>query len=87
MSVTDPVHPDQMYARVRERFPHALAVHHTPVGAAVVPRLAAVTAQTDPLEVASDFVVFASGGEATADELAVLGSAYEAARAGAETSD
>ncbi|WP_423919981.1 exonuclease SbcCD subunit D [Frigoribacterium sp. 2-23] len=85
--VTDPVHPDQMYVRVRARFPHVLAVHHTPIGAAAAPRLTPVTAQTDPLEVASDFVVFASGGEATADELAVLAAAYEAARAADETND
>jgi len=79
--VTDPVHPERLYTRVAERFPHALAIHHTPVGAVDAPVLAAVTAESDPLEVAADFVAFASGGAASEAELAVVRSAYEAARA------
>jgi exonuclease SbcD len=81
VSVTDPVHPDHLWARVRERFPHALAVLHTPVGAVDSPRLRVVTAETDPVEVAADFVAFASGAPATDAELAVVRAAYEAARA------
>jgi exonuclease SbcD len=81
VSVTDPVHPDHLWARVRERFPHALAVLHTPVGAVDSPRLRVVTAETDPVEVAADFVAFASGAPASDAELAVVRAAYEAARA------
>jgi len=79
--VTDPVHPEQLFARVRERFPHALVVQHVPEGAVDAPALRQVTAETDPVEVAADFVAFASGGAASDDELEVLRSAYEAARA------
>ena len=81
VSVTDPVHPDRLYARVTERFPHALVVLHTPVGAVDQPRLRVVTAETDPVEVAADFVAFASGGPASEPELAALRHAYEQARA------
>jgi exonuclease SbcD len=84
--VTDPVHPERLYARVAEHFPHALAIHHTPVGAVDAPRLAAVTAESDPIEVTADFVAFASGGAPSEAELAVVRSAYEAARA-SETSE
>ena len=79
--VTDPVHPEQLFARVKERFPHALVVQHVPEGAVDAPTLRVVTAETDPIEVAADFVAFASGGAASTDELDVLRSAYEAARA------
>lgn len=79
--VTDPVHPERLYTRVAEHFPHALAIHHTPVGAVDAPALAAVTAESDPIEVAADFVAFASGGAASETELAVVRGAYEAARA------
>jgi exonuclease SbcD len=79
--VTDPVHPERLYSRVAERFPHALAIHHTPVGAVDAPTLTAVTAESDPIEVAADFVAFASGGAPSDAELAVVRAAYEAARA------
>lgn len=84
--VTDPVHPERLYTRVAEHFPYALAIHHTPVGAVDAPALAAVTAESDPIEVAADFVAFASGGAASETELAVVRGAYEAARA-SETSE
>jgi exonuclease SbcD len=79
--VTDPVHPERLYTRIAEHFPHALAIHHTPVGAVEASALAAVTAESDPIEVAADFVAFASGGAASETELAVVRGAYEAARA------
>jgi len=79
--VTDPVHPDRLYSRVRERFPNALAILHTPIGAVDAPALRAVTIETDPVEVAADFVAFASGADASAIELDIVRSAYEAARA------
>jgi len=81
ITATDAVHPDRLYARVRERFPHALAIHHVPVGAVDEPALRAVTVETDPVEVAADFVAFASGAPADELELDIVRSAYEAARA------
>jgi exonuclease SbcD len=79
--VTDPVHPEHLFARVSERFPHALVVQHTPAGAEPAPDRRPVTAETDPLEVARDFVAYATGGPASDAEIVVLGTAYEAALA------
>ncbi|MBX9245980.1 exonuclease SbcCD subunit D [Actinotalea ferrariae] len=75
--VTDPARPTELYARVRERFPHALAVEHRPVAAAERRTLAAVTAARDPLEVAAEFVEHVTGGRPSAEERAVLLRAYE----------
>ncbi len=79
VAVTDTVHPERMYARVKEHFPHALAITHEPAdrGPASVAR--AVTATSDPVEVAADFVTYATGAVPDADEHAVLTEAYEAA--------
>lgn len=79
--VTDPVHPADLHARVREHFPHALVIQHTPVGGAVVSTRRAVEADSDPVEVATDFVAFATGAQPTETEAAVVRSAYEAALA------
>lgn len=85
VTVTDAVHPDRMYARVKERFPHALSILHEPEGGAPLRSVAAVSAASDPVEVATDFVRFATGGAATEAEAAVLRDACETARtAGAE---
>nr|WP_228506785.1 exonuclease SbcCD subunit D [Frigoribacterium sp. VKM Ac-2530] len=83
--VTDPVHPERLYSRVKAHFPHALVVLHEPVGAVDAPALRLVTAETDPLEVAADFVAFASGGVATDAELAAVRHAYETARSAEES--
>jgi len=83
--VTDPVHPERLYSRVRQHFPHALVVLHEPVGAVDAPALRLVTTETDPLEVAADFVAFASGAAATDTELAVVRHAYESARSAEES--
>jgi len=83
--VTDPAHPERLYSRVKAHFPHALVVLHEPVGAVDAPALRLVTAETDPLEVAADFVAFASGGVATDAELAAVRHAYETARSAEES--
>jgi exonuclease SbcD len=83
--VTDPVHPERLYSRVKAHFPHALVVLHEPVGAVDAPALRLVTAETDPLEVAADFVAFASGAVATDTELSVVRHAYESARSAEES--
>jgi exonuclease SbcD len=79
--VTDPAHPAHLHERVRERFPHALVIQHTPVGGPEVSRRTTITAETDPLEVAADFVAFATNAAPTAAESTVLGDAYERALA------
>jgi exonuclease SbcD len=83
--VIDPVHPERLYSRVKQHFPHALVVLHEPVGAMDAPALRLVTAETDPLEVAADFVAFASGAAATDTELSVVRHAYESARSDEES--
>ncbi len=79
--VTDPVHPAHLHALVRERFPYALSIQHVPSGGVSVSERRAVAVDSDPVEVASDFVAFATGGAPTDEEVAVLRSAYERARA------
>ncbi|WP_149203273.1 exonuclease SbcCD subunit D [Actinotalea subterranea] len=75
--VTDAARPDQLYARVRSRFPHVLAVEHRPPAREGVGPVAAITAAHDPLEVAAEFVEHVTGGPATPDEVEVLRRAYE----------
>ncbi|TCK63881.1 exodeoxyribonuclease I subunit D [Curtobacterium sp. PhB136] len=87
VAVTDPVHPERMYARVKDRFPHALAITHEPADAPARTAGRAVTATSDPVEVAADFVTFATGGAPSADELVVLREAYEAAAAALSEQD
>jgi len=79
VAVTDTVHPERMYARVKGHFPHALAITHEPADRPAATAARAVTATSDPVEVAGDFVAFATGGLPDDDERAVLTEAYEAA--------
>ncbi|MCS5494573.1 metallophosphoesterase family protein [Curtobacterium flaccumfaciens] len=79
VAVTDTVHPERMYARVKDHFPHALAITHEPADRPAATAARAVTATSDPIEVAGDFVAFATGGLPDDDERAVLTEAYEAA--------
>jgi exonuclease SbcD len=79
VAVTDTVHPERMYARVKDHFPHALAITHEPADRGPATAARAVTATSDPVEVAADFVTFATGAAPDDDEHAVLTEAYEAA--------
>ncbi|KDP91055.1 MULTISPECIES: exonuclease SbcCD subunit D [Clavibacter] len=79
--VTDPVHPPHLVARVREALPHALVVLHEPEGRVEGVRSRVVDATTDPLEVAADFVEYATGAPPTEAEALVLRQAYEHALA------
>ena len=75
--VTDERRPDDLYARVRARFPHALVVQHRPPHAEQTAVLRAVTAAADPVDVACEFVAHVSGARPDDHELAVLRAAYE----------
>lgn len=79
VAVTDSVHPERMYARVKDHFPHALAITHEPTDRAERAVARAVTATSDPVEVAVDFVSFATGAAPDDDDRAILTEAYEAA--------
>ena len=78
MTVTDAHRPQDLFRRVRARFPHALVVQHVAAercpGAA---RAAVVTAAHDPLDVAADFLTHVTGRGPTPAEVAVLRRAYE----------
>ncbi|WP_144710279.1 exonuclease SbcCD subunit D [Curtobacterium pusillum] len=79
VAVTDTVHPECMYARVKHHFPHALAVTHEPADRGERAAARAVTATSDPVEVAADFVSFVTGAAPDDDDRAILTEAYEAA--------
>jgi len=79
VAVTDPVHPERMYARVKDHFPFALAITHEPADRGERAAARAVTATSDPVEVAADFVSFATGAAPDDDDRAILTEAYEAA--------
>ena len=79
VAVTDPVHPERMYARVKDHFPHALAITHEPADRGERAAARAVTSTSDPVEVAADFVSFATGAAPDDDDRAILTEAYEAA--------
>ncbi|MEE6282708.1 exonuclease SbcCD subunit D [Georgenia sp. MJ170] len=81
VSVTDTVRPPELYARVRERFPHALIVQHQPAAAPGRSAARTVTTAHDPLEVAAEFVTAVTGGAPTEAESVALRRAYEAALA------
>lgn len=81
VAVTDTVHPERLYARVKDRFPHALAITHEPTDAPDRSPARAVSATSDPVEVAADFVTYATGGAPDDLERAILRDAYESAAA------
>jgi len=76
--VTDKVPPPRYLERVREVFPHALVVLRDPAaGTRGAAAFRAVTAASDPVDVASDFVAHVTGTAPTADEVAVLRETFE----------
>ncbi|WP_349814816.1 exonuclease SbcCD subunit D C-terminal domain-containing protein [Curtobacterium sp. MCJR17_043] len=81
VAVTDTVHPERLYARVKDRFPHALAITHEPADVPDRTPARAVSATSDPVEVAADFVTYATGGRPDDVELGILRDAYESAAA------
>ncbi|MGK9148007.1 exonuclease subunit SbcD [Plantibacter flavus] len=84
-TVTDDVRPSELYATLARRFPHLLVWSHAPANRADEVRAAAVTAVSDPVEVSSEFLEYATGTPATARERELIAAANEAALA-AETS-
>jgi DNA repair protein SbcD/Mre11 len=75
--VTDVVRPPDLYARVKQRFPHALVVQHRPPEVPGRRSHAAVTTARDPLEVAAEFVNHVTACDPTEDEAAALRAALE----------
>ena len=77
VTVTDAHRPDDLFRQVKQRFPHALVVHHRPADSASSSRTAVVTAAHDPLDVAADFLAHVTGHGPTPAEADVLRRAYE----------
>ncbi|GEK22973.1 exonuclease SbcCD subunit D [Cellulomonas xylanilytica] len=77
VTVTDPHRPEDLYRRVKQRFPHALVVHHRAAPSAGSSRTAVVTAAHDPLDVTADFLAHVTGHGPTPAEADVLRRAYE----------
>ena len=80
IEVTDPVRPEHMRERLRERFSHALVTLHDPEGGVRQMRGRVVTAASDPVDVMRDFVADVMGRPASTAESTELLRAYEAAR-------
>ena len=80
--VTDPLRPQEMNARLKAAFPHALVMLHRPPGERARESLTlSVTPASDPVAVAGDFVTHVSGLAPSAAEHDVLRTAFEAANA------
>ena len=80
--VTDLQRPQEMNARLKDRFPHALVMMHRPAGERPRESITlSVTAASDPVVVAGDFVAHVSGLVPSAAEADVLRTAFEAANA------
>lgn len=82
VEVTDAARPRELVGRVREAFPHALVVRHTPP-APPAPQAASSTASgpgRDPVRVVEGFLAQVGGRPATAAELAEVRASYEAVR-------
>jgi DNA repair protein SbcD/Mre11 len=77
VTVTDPLRPEDLYRRVKTRFPHALVIQHQPPATASARRSAEVGPGRDPLEVVADFIAHVGGAAPTEAEADVLRRAYE----------
>lgn len=90
-TLTDPARPDEPMARLAERFPHIVSLAFAPereLPGADAASYAQRLKGRDDREVAEDFVAHVRpGAAATAAELAVLGAAFDAVRAGPAAAD
>lgn len=84
--VTDTRYPENMYARIKERFVHALDIQHAPPMAESGSQTPHVLPEADPLEVTGDFIEYVTGAVATDAESAVIAEAYERVQAKARNS-
>jgi len=79
--LTDPVRPAAPMERLREKWPHTIALDFQPEGGLVAPEadLSRLARATDPVEICGLFVEYAGGGPPDAAERQVLADAVEAA--------
>ncbi len=82
LTITDRVRPEQLFDRVRARFPQALQVLHLPAGSVPAGSVAGTAAaERDPRELGGDFISHVTGTSASDVELALFELAYQAALA------
>lgn len=80
VTVTDRARPDQLFDRVKSRYPYVLQVSHQPAGAGPVGENASLAArEQSPRELGSDFVRHVTGADAADLELDLFAAAYQAA--------
>jgi exonuclease SbcD len=79
--LTDAVRPAAPMERLRERWPHTIALDFQPEGGLISPEtdLSRLARATDPVEICGLFVEYAGGGPPEAAERQVLADAVEAA--------
>ena len=79
--LTDPVRPPAPMERLREKWPHTIALDFQPEGGLVAPEadLSRLARATDPVEICGLFVEYAGGGPPEPAERQVLADAVEAA--------
>lgn len=81
IQVRDARYPDNMQSRLRARFSHALVIGHLPPTPAATSVTPVVTEAMDPLAVAAQFIDYVTSAPPTADELALLATAADTAKA------
>ena len=80
VTVTDRSRPDQMFDRVKARFPHVLQVFHVAEGSEPAGQMTLdVGVETSPRELGGDFVHHVTGSSADAAELDLFEHAYREA--------
>jgi exonuclease SbcD len=77
VTVTDPVRPPDLAARVRRRFPHVLVTTYDPTRTGSLSDASVVSAASDPLQVGAEFVEAAGGARPTLAERAALAASLE----------
>ena len=79
--LTDAVRPSAPMERLREKWPHTIALDFQPEGGLIAPEadLSRLSRATDPVEICGLFVEYAGGGPPDAAERQVLADAVEAA--------
>lgn len=81
--VTDRVRPDQLFDRLKSRFPFLLQVEHLPAGAQPVGQLiSTAAAERSPRQLGDDFISHVTGVPASDDELELFELAYQNAAGG-----
>jgi exonuclease SbcD len=81
-TVTDRTRPDQLFDRLKARFPHLLQVVHQPAGARdPQPSIERAATERDPRVLAADFINHVTGTDATPAELELFEAAYRSALA------